>query len=175
MHRSDASNDDRPFLLHIYFSSSLACVSIDRRYVCTTYGSVLQFQTFACHGTRHMTPDPHDSSDANRRIRKYTRSGERCLPPSLLLYSQSERYIPFRRSVIHPFLSRVRLLSGVETERSWSHAFCYIPNPFYEISGFLATACTATRSPSGCPLYLALHLASNWFSGKKKMKVGGDG
>lgn len=56
------------------------------------------------------------------------------------LYSRSERY-PL--SAIHPFLSQVRLLSNMERSAA-GLAFCYFPNPFYEISGFLAAACEAS-------------------------------
>jgi len=45
--------------------------------------------------------------------------------------------IPFRQSAIHPFLSQVRLLSGVEKSAAGPASFVIFPEPFLRNFGLL--------------------------------------
>lgn len=101
------------------FLKFLSCVDRYATMVVATYvnGSVPGIQPFACHGTRHVTPDPHDSPEHKQeRIRKCTSGkGIPCSP--------EVKGIPFRQSAIHPFLSQVRLLSDVEKSAAGPASF----------------------------------------------------
>lgn len=159
--RSDALDGDffqDPFL------KLLSCVNRYATMVVATYVNLRKRAVDpAVRVPWHATRD----SGSSRFSRHKQERIRKCTSGKGIPCTAGVKGIPFRRSAIHPFLSRVRLLSDVEKSAAGPSQFCYFPNPFYEISGFLAAACTVARSPSGCS-YLALHLASNWFSGKKK-------
>lgn len=92
-----------------------------------------QLQALACHGTRHMTPDPDDSPGRNRRIVK--RSGKREKErDSLVLLKR--KVSPFAGPSFTPFFLRSVFFLAWKGAQLVSRVLLF-PEPFLRNFGLL--------------------------------------